>query len=240
MKKRLQNVLAHAGIASRRRAAQLIENGKVKVDGKVVTEKGHRIDPEEHKILIDGRPLPKEEKKYYFLFNKPENVISTVSDTHDRKKVTDYFKKIKARLYPVGRLDKDTTGLLVVTNDGTLTHRLAHPSFEIEKEYRVTITGYLSQKDSKRLERGIDLEGKKTAPCIIRRVKRTVKGDVLKIVLHEGRKRQIRLMLEEVGAKVTALERTRYANLTLGCLKPGEYRELTQKEVEKLFNVGQV
>ncbi|MGB2601181.1 MAG: pseudouridine synthase, partial [Candidatus Omnitrophota bacterium] len=156
MKKRLQNVLAHAGIASRRRAAQLIENGKVKVDGKVVTEKGHRIDPEEHKILIDGRPLPKEEKKYYFLFNKPENVISTVSDTHDRKKVTDYFKKIKARLYPVGRLDKDTTGLLVVTNDGTLTHRLAHPSFEIEKEYRVTITGYLSQKDSKRLERGID------------------------------------------------------------------------------------
>jgi 23S rRNA pseudouridine2605 synthase len=238
MKKRLQNVLAHAGIASRRRAAQLIESGKVKVDGKVITEKGCRIDPEEHKILVDGRAIPKEEKKYYFLFNKPVNVISTASDTHDRRKVIDYFKEVKARLYPVGRLDKDTTGLLLVTNDGMLTHKLAHPSFEVEKEYRVTINGYLSQKDLDRLEKGIDLEGKKTAPCVIRRVKRTLKGDVLKIILHEGRKRQIRRMFEEVGAKVTALERTRYAGLTLGRLKPGEYRQLTEREIARLSKIG--
>ena len=134
MSKRLQTVLAHAGVASRRHAAELIESGSVKVNGKTVTEKGYRVDPDVHEILVDGRPIRKEEKKVYFLFHKPRDVISTVSDTHGRKKVTDFFKHVKARLYPVGRLDKDTTGLLLITNDGQVTHKLAHPSFEIDKE----------------------------------------------------------------------------------------------------------
>ncbi|RKY43161.1 MAG: pseudouridine synthase [Candidatus Makaraimicrobium thalassicum] len=232
--KRLQSILAHAGVASRRHAAEFIANGRVKVDGRSVTEKGLRIDPAKHEILVDGRALPKEEKKYYFLFNKPGNVISTVRDTHGRKKVTDYFKEINARLYPVGRLDKDTTGALIMTNDGKLAHRLAHPGFEIEKEYRVTVSRCVSRDDIRKIGKGIEVEGKITAPCEIKLVKKDLKAAVYRVKLHEGRKRQVRRMFEAAGAVVTGLKRSRYAGLTLRGLKQGEFRPLTEKEVARL------
>ncbi len=228
-------MLAHAGVASRRRAAELIESGMVTVDGRPVIEKGFRLDPDRHEILVNGRPLPKEEKKYYFLFNKPKNVISTVTDTHGRKKVVDYFKGISARLYPVGRLDKDTTGILIITNDGKFAHALAHPGFEIEKEYTVTVEPPVPAKETRKLERGVEIEGKVTAPCEIKPGKKTPKGAIYRVKLHEGRKRQIRLMFEAAGAKVVALKRTRYAGLTLRGLKEGEYRELSEKELERIW-----
>ena len=234
MCRRLQTVLAHAGIASRRKAAELIERGKVKVDGRTVFEKGMRVDPRENVVFVDGRRIQEEEKKYYFLFNKPSGVISSAKDTHDREKVTDFFKHIKARLYPVGRLDKDTTGLILITNDGELTHKLSHPSFEVEKEYRVVVKPFVKDSDIKKLQRGIEVEGKLTAPCTIKLLKRDQSLGVYKVQLHEGRKRQIRVMFETVGSKVTSLERNRYAGFTLRRLKPGEYRELTEKEINRL------
>ena len=238
MKKRLQTILAHAGVASRRSAVLLIEAGKVEVDGVCVTEKGFRADPGKSKILVDGRPLSGEEKKYHFLFHKPGNVISTVSDTHGRRKVTDFFKGINARLYPVGRLDKDTTGILIITNDGTLTHVLAHPSFEIEKEYRIKVEPCVARDGIQRIERGIKLDGRTTSPCEVKLERKTRAEAVCRIKLHEGRKRQIRRMFEAVGVRVTGLKRTRYAGLTLKGLKEGEFRELTQKEVNRLRNLG--
>ena len=136
--------------------------------------------------------LPKEEKKYYFLLNKPRGVISTSRDTHSRKKVTDYFKKINARLYPVGRLDKDTTGILVLTNDGDLAHRMAHPRFEIEKEYLVTVNKFMPLAKVKKLENGIELDGKATAPCRIKLRRRGKTAVTYRVTLHEGKKRQVR------------------------------------------------
>lgn len=234
MEKRLQTILAHAGVASRRRAAELIEKGKVKVNGRVVTERGFRVDPAKCKILIEEKPIPLEEEKRYFLLNKPQGFISTTKDTHERRKITDLFKGVNARLYPVGRLDKDTTGLLVVTNDGDLAHRLAHPSFEIEKEYEALVTPPVGEDEIQRLEKGIELDGKLTSSCKIEQVKLMPKRALCRVKLHEGRKRQIKRMFEAVGAKVISLKRTKYAGLTLGRLKEGEFRALTPSEVKRL------
>ncbi|NQT32898.1 MAG: rRNA pseudouridine synthase [Candidatus Omnitrophica bacterium] len=234
MKKRLQTILAHAGIASRRRAVEIIESGRVKVDGEVIREKGFKADPEKNNVSVDGAPLQAEEKKYYFLLNKPKNVISTAKDTHERRKITDFFNKTDARLYPVGRLDRDTTGAIIITNDGELAHKLAHPSFEIEKEYTATVEGAIREGDVKRIAKGIAVEGRKTSPCEIKLVQRDKSTSVYKLKLHEGRKRQIRRMFEEAGGKVVKLKRVKYAGLTLKGLREGEYRKLTDREIERL------
>lgn len=234
MKGRLQSILAHAGIASRRASAKLIEEGSVSVNGEVIREKGFRVDTHNSKILINGLNLPKQEKKYYFLFNKPPDVISTVSDTHGRKKITDFFKNIPARLYPVGRLDRLTRGIIIVTNDGELAQKLSHPKFEIEKEYIARVEPCVSGKDVKNLENGILLDGKNTSPCKINLIEKTRDTAVYRIKLHEGRKRQIRRMFETKGVKVIELERVEYAGLTLGTLKPGEFRPLTIREIKRL------
>ncbi|MDD4956150.1 MAG: pseudouridine synthase [Candidatus Omnitrophica bacterium] len=233
MEQRLQTFLAHAGVASRRAAISVIENGQVTVDGVVVREKGHKVDPSKQKVCVKGVPVG-HEKKYYFMLNKPVDVISTAIDTHGRKKVTDFFREIKARLYPVGRLDKDTTGLMVVTNDGPLANRLSHPSFGIEKEYLVTVGRKLGDNDIKRISSGIEVEGRKTAPCVIKTERTSGEGTVYRVYLHEGRKRQIREMFRQAGVRVQALDRVKYAGLSLGRLRRGEYRELTRAEIEML------
>ncbi len=207
------------------------------MDGRPVLEKGLKLDPAKHKILVDSRPLPKKGKKYYFLLNKPIGVISTAKDTHNRRKVTDFLKHVKARLYPVGRLDKDTTGVIIITNDGKLTHRLTHPRFEVEKEYTVKIEGGISQRGISELERGVDIDGKATSPCKIRFMRKDGKDTILRIKIHEGRKRQVRRMFEAKGKRVIELDRVKYAGLTLGRLKRGEYRELLKTEVEKLITM---
>ena len=233
-KKRLQNVLSHSGVASRRGAAVLIEEGKVKVDGEVITEKGFKVDPNVQDIVVEGKAIVDQEEKCYFLFNKPKDVVSTAKDTHDRKKVVDFFLKEKKRVYPIGRLDKDTTGLLLVTNDGVLTHKLSHPSFEVEKEYKVTSRVFLKESDIRKLERGIVLDGKKTARCNVKFLRKKEKGAEYLVKLHEGRKRHIRRMFQEVGSRVADLKRIKYAGLDLAGVEPGEYRKLTDKEVNRL------
>lgn len=230
MEKRLQTILAHAGAASRRKAEALIEQGKVEVDGRVVRQKGLKLDPERHRILVDGIPLEEEEKKVYFLLNKPQGFISTVNDTHGRRKITDIFTGIKARLYPVGRLDKDTTGVILVTNDGDLAHRLSHPSFEVSKEYVVKTDRPLPEISLRRISSGMELDGKMTSPCEIERLRNCV----YKIKLHEGRNRQIKKMFLAEGVRVMELDRGIYAGLSAGKLKRGEYRELTSAEIKTL------
>lgn len=234
MEKRLETILAHAGVASRRKAAILIESGRVTVDGEVVREKGARFEPSEHQISVNDTPIVQEEKKYYFVFNKPADVITTVEDTHGRKKVSDFFKNVKARLYPVGRLDKNTTGLLLVTNDGRLAHGLSHPSSEVKKVYHVTMRPDPDKEDIVKLSTGIIIEGKRTAPCKIEFLGKTRDVALYSITLHEGRKRQIRNMIEAVGSKVLTLKRVRYGNITLGNLKEGESRALTPEEIKKI------
>jgi len=234
MEKRLQTILAHAGAASRRGAVDLIESGRIKVDGHIIKDKGARLDPGEHKILLDGKPLSQKKKKYYFLLNKPEGYICTTVDTHDRRKITDIFDGIPDRLYPIGRLDKNTTGAIIVTNDGELTHRLSHPSFEVDKEYTVTLMGNVPRRQIDKIQKGVTIDGKSTSPCAIKTVKENESNTVVRIVIHEGRKRQVRRMFQSIGCLVKSLTRNRYAGLTVRDLSLGEFRELTQKEIEKL------
>jgi len=238
MEKRLQNILAHAGVASRRKSAELIEQGRVKVDGKVVREKGLHLDPDAHEILVDGARVSGEERKIYFLLNKPKGMISTVTDTHGREKIPDLFEGVNERLYPVGRLDKDTTGLLIITNDGEMANKLSHPRYEVEKEYIAAVEGDIHPKDIKILTKGIEIEGKRTAPCVIELLKKKDGRATYRVKIHEGRKRQIRLMFEAAGARVAELKRTKYAGLRIGTLQEGEYRPLTDKEIGRLKRIG--
>ena len=233
MKKRLQVILAHAGIASRRKAVEIITQGRVRVNGIVVREKGFQSDLEKDRIEIDGRPIGFE-KKAYIILNKPKGVITTASDEKGRKTVLDLVPRIKLRIYPVGRLDKDTEGVLLLTNDGDLAHRLTHPRFGAKKIYNVEVKGEIRPSDIKRLEKGIYLDGKKTAPCKIYLLKQTEKKVFLKIELHEGKKRQIRRIIEKVDCSVVRLQRIDYAGLTLKNLPLGTYRYLSDSEVNTL------
>lgn len=232
----MQTILAQAGVASRREAVKIIESGRVKVDGNVILEKGFRADPSKHSIAVDNKPINKEVKRYYLL-NKPAGWLSTAKDTHGRRKITDIFNDVAERVYPVGRLDKDTTGAIIVTNDGSLAHKLSHPSFEVDKVYIARINGKLSAKEIASLEKGIEIEGKATSPCRVSLVKEHFSGACYEVLIHEGRKRQVRNMFAAFGKKVTELKRVKYAFLTLKGLQEGEYRPLTGKEVERLYKL---
>jgi len=253
---RLQVVLARFGIASRRGVVSLIEAGKVTVNGKVVLEKGHRVAAAADKITVDGKDLIIEAplEKRYFIFNKPKGVMTTLQDPHAERTVADYFRDVAVRLFPVGRLDRDTTGLLLMTNDGDLAFRLTHPRFGVKKRYRARIEGIITPEKIKRLEKGIDLEDGRTAPCVIeiennpiaphvpaapptrqpRVKKRELPQTTLYVTLHEGKKRQIRRIFEKVGHYVLELERLSYGPLSLGDLRFGEKRELKPFEVKQL------
>lgn len=231
---RLQKVIAHAGIASRRKAEELILEGKVRVNGKTVKELGVKVSPSD-RIEVEGIPLEKEEP-VYFLFYKPRGVISSVKDEKGRKAVIDFFPEITQRIYPVGRLDYDTSGLLLLTNDGEFANLLMHPRHEIEKEYIAKVKGIPSREKLKSLERGIILEDGKTAPARAKMLsldKR--KGTaIIQLVIREGRNRQVRRMFEAIGHPVIKLRREKYAFLNLNGLKAGEARELTAHEVKQL------
>lgn len=231
---RLQKIIAHAGIASRREAEQLIADGRVKVNGEIVIELGTQASGTDI-IEVDDIPIYKEEPVYY-LFYKPRRVITAVTDDKERRVVTDFFPKVRERIYPVGRLDYDTSGLLIMTNDGELANILMHPSHKVEKVYVAKVEKIPSPQAIKKLERGIVIEGKKTAPAKLKMLKN--KGDkantIIEITIHEGRNRQIRKMFEAVGHPVMKLKRERYAFLDLQGLKSGEHRILRKDEVEQL------
>ncbi|MEK6197684.1 MAG: rRNA pseudouridine synthase [Desulfobacterales bacterium] len=236
MLERLQKVLAKAGVASRRRAEELIRQGKVRVDGKVVTEMGTKVDPETQNIECDGVALVSQEEKVYILLNKPTGYLSTVDDPQGRPIVTDLLKNIAERVYPVGRLDLNTEGALLLTNDGELSQKILHPSHEVNKTYVAKVKGVPGKKKLDALSKGIELEGRKTWPARIKVLKTEAQSTVIQIIIHEGRKRQVRKMFEAIGHPVLALKRTAYGQLQLGGLGPGKYRFLTPWDIKFIFD----
>jgi 23S rRNA pseudouridine2605 synthase len=231
---RLQKVIAHAGIASRRKAEQLILDGKVTVNGKVVKELGVKVSPQD-RVEVEGIPIEKEQPVYYLLY-KPRGVISSVKDEKGRKVVTDFLPETNQRVYPVGRLDYDTSGLLILTNDGDFANLLMHPKSEIEKVYIAKTKGIPPREKLKMLQKGIELEDGKTAPAKVkmRSLDRKKQTAIIEIAIHEGRNRQVRRMFEAIGYPVLKLKRERYGMLTLKGLSAGDVRELTPHEVKQL------
>jgi 23S rRNA pseudouridine2605 synthase len=235
MMERLQKVLAHAGVASRRHCEEMILDGRVQVNGNVIRELGVKVDPKKDHILVDGKPIRKEEYVYLLLY-KPTGVITSVRDPQGRPVVTDLLKGVKQRVYPVGRLDYNTSGLLLLTNDGELANRLTHPSYEIDKVYRAWVKGVPPAEKVKQLATGIMLEDGMTAPGQAKLLTVSPAKDraLLELTIHEGRNRQVRRMCEAIGHPVLSLERIRLGFLTLEGLEPGGYRPLTTAEVERL------
>lgn len=230
---RLQKALARAGVASRRKAEGLIRAGRVRVNGQVVTELGTRVDPERDVITVNGQPISQPVSHTYILLHKPRGVLSTTSDPHGRPTVLDLVR-MEARVYPVGRLDRDSEGLILLTDDGELTHRLTHPRYEHEREYRVLVEGRVSERALQRLQEGVELEDGLTWPAQVERLEEEGDGTWLRMVIHEGRKRQVRRMCRAVGHPVRQLIRVRMGPLTLGELRAGEWRYLTTGEVKAL------
>jgi 23S rRNA pseudouridine2605 synthase len=225
----LSRFLAHSGIASRRSAELLVDSGRVTVDRTVVRDPAFSVDEGSH-VEVDGVRVAPEPREVHML-NKPAGVVSTARDTHGRRTVVDLVPS-ERRLYPVGRLDADTTGLILLTNDGDLANRLIHPRYEVPKAYRARIAPPdLTDGALEQLREGVDLDDGRTAPADVRRAGR----GTLEITLHEGRKRQVRRMLEVVGHRVVGLERIAFGPLTLGSLTPGEHRLLSSEEVERLW-----
>ncbi len=234
---RLQKVIAESGYASRRKAEELIKAGKVYVNGNKVTEMGFKVSGNDL-IDINGKPLKKEDKEYYLL-NKPRGVVTTTSDDKNRKTVTELIETPK-RIYPIGRLDYDTTGVLLLTNDGELTNILNHPSSEVSKIYVAKIDGIVEPFKVKKLEQGVIIDGVKTSKAKIRIKKLDKKNNAsyIEITIHEGKNHQVKKMFEAIGYKVTKLKREKYAFLDVKSLKSGEYRRLTTKEVKSLYALG--
>lgn len=232
---RLQKVIAYAGVASRRKAEQLIVEGKVKVNGVVVKELGTKVANSDT-IEVEGVKLEKEDKVYFLLY-KPRAYISAVTDDKGRKTVTDIFKKhVHQRIFPVGRLDYDTTGLLLLTNDGDFSNLMTHPKFKIDKTYIARVKGIPTKQGLMKLQTGIKLEDGKTAPAKVSMTSfdESAGKAICEITIHEGRNRQVRRMFEAIGTPVVKLKRERFAFLDLTGLSPGEYRLLTKHEVKLL------
>lgn len=230
---RLQVFLSRNGVCSRRKAFDLVMAGRVSVNGRPVAEPSTPVDPRKDKICVDQREV--QTKAYrYILFNKPGGCVTTREDRFAEKTVFDLLPTEFRHLVPVGRLDKDTEGLLLLTNDGDLTHQLTHPRFDIDKMYRVKMTGTLDTKDREALEKGVVIEGRRTAPARIQNVRRAGNETEFTITIHEGRKRQIRLMVAHIGKKVIFLQRIAQGPLRLGDLKVGRWRELNNEEIISL------
>lgn len=234
---RLQKIIANSGFTSRRKAEELIKNGKVKVNGKIVKELGTKVSYDDN-IIVDGILLKKEENKEYYLLNKPRCVISSVSDDKDRKTVVDLIET-DTRIYPIGRLDYDTTGLILLTNDGELTNILSHPRNNIEKTYIAKIEGILSKENIDSLKKGVTIEGKKCKPVRFKIRKKDIEKNtsMVEITIVEGRNHIVKKLFHELKHEVIKLKRESYAFLTLDNLKSGEYRELSIKEVKKLYSL---
>jgi pseudouridine synthase len=232
---RLQRVLASAGLGSRRACEELIEEGRVEVDGKVVLVQGMRVDPARAVIKVDGLRIASAPDHVYIVLNKPKGVVSTMSDPEGRPSLQDYVGDRNARLFHVGRLDTDTEGLILLTNDGDLAHRLAHPSYGVEKTYLAEVTGPIARDVGKRLKQGVELEDGLVQVDSFRLVSQSGNRVMVEVALHEGRKHVVRRMLAEVGHPVLRLVRTDVGPISLGHLKPGKQRTLSQQEIGALY-----
>lgn len=232
---RLQKVIAHAGIASRRKAEELILQGKVTVNGEVVKQLGTKVGPNDV-VEVNGIKVEKE-APVYFLFYKPKGVVTTVKDDKNRKTVLDFFPEVTERIYPVGRLDYDTSGILLMTNDGEFANLLTHPKYEIEKTYIAKVKGIPTREHLKQLQKGIRLDDGLTAPAKAKFLSANKRKNtaIIELTIHEGRNRQVRRMFEKIGYPVMKLKRERYAFLDLTGLNAGEWRSLTPHEVKQLI-----
>ncbi len=236
---RLQKYLADSGVASRRASETMIKDGRVKVNGLTVTEMGVQVDQTTDRVSVDGHIVKSEAKCAYYLFYKPRGVVSTLSDENGRKCIADFFRQYQKRLYPVGRLDMDSEGLLIVTDDGEYANRVMHPRYGVEKQYRVTVDKPFLTAHAEMIMSGIDI-GEKT-PAIAKEVNfqnRTDGRSVLEITLSQGRNREVRRMLEVLGYEIVLLKRTRIGELTLGELKPGEILRINYDQAQRAFVAG--
>ncbi len=236
LEERLQKFLSRAGIASRREAEKLIAAGHVRVNGIVITELGTKIDPAKDKVFYKGKQVQISAKKVYYILNKPRGYISSVKDDRGRKTVVDILSDVPERIFPIGRLDYQTEGLLLLTNDGEFMNKLLHPKYEIEKTYVAKIEGLITKEDMFKLADGIQLDDGKTAPAdvYLDSYDKAAKRSIVEITIHEGRNRQVRRMFQALGYEVRALKRIVFAGLTLQGLKRGEYRQLTEAELRRL------
>jgi pseudouridine synthase len=233
MIERVQKILSEYGIASRRKAEELIKEGRVTVNGQIA-QLGQKADPEKDYIKVDGKLLIKPEPKVYYAFHKPPKVITSLIDPQGRPTIKDFLKGIKFRVYPVGRLDYDSEGLLLLTNDGNIAYKIMHPSSQIEKTYLVKVEGIIENEKISKLRKGVKIDGKLAVPVRVSIVKKLKANSWIRITLHEGRKREIRKMLEKIGHPVIRLIRVSINGVKLGELKPGHYRPLTKEEIEIL------
>jgi 23S rRNA pseudouridine2605 synthase len=235
---RLQKLLSMAGVASRRAAEQLILEGRVVVNGEVVMTLGTRADPVQDDIRVDGRRIRFDVRQRYIVLNKPKGYVTTRKDPEGRKTVMELLQGVREYVYPVGRLDYETDGLLLMTSDGELAAKLTHPRHEVERVYEAIVVGAPAEEELEKLRRGVFLDGRRTAPAGVRRGGTTGKGrkqlTKLTITLHEGRNRQVRRMCASIGHTVRRLTRVTMGPIGLGDLRPGQWRDLTPKEVEKL------
>lgn len=231
---RLQKYMAHCGVASRRKCEEMIKQGRVTVNGQVVTQLGTKVDPQKDEVRVDGKAIYLEQNQVYILLYKPRGYVTTVRDTHQRPTVMSLLGRLPVRVYPVGRLDFDTEGLLLLTNDGELANKLMHPRYGVEKEYYVEVEGRPSKVQIQKFIHGIDIGDAIAHAHKVRFLWRKGNRSAFKLILKEGRNRQVRRMFEAIGCPVKFLRRERFGNLVLGNLKPGEWRYLDEAEVQQL------
>jgi 23S rRNA pseudouridine2605 synthase len=237
MEVRLQKLIAGSGLASRRKAEQWIASGRVTVNGKVVTELGSKVDPERDHVKVDGKHLTAAQPYVYLMLNKPKNVMSTLDDPGGRPTVKDYLRGVSVRVFPVGRLDFDSEGLMLLTNNGDLAQALLHPRYHVPKTYLIKVKGVLTDEEIAELERGVKLEDGMTSPAQVKKVRKVEANSWIEITIHEGRKHQVKRMLEAVGHPVIKLLRIKMGPLVLGNLESGEFRFLTDREANALRQV---
>lgn len=236
---RLQKILSRAGVASRRAAEVLIAEGHVTVNGKVVKELGTKVDASSADIRVDGRKIKRDVEKIYVMLNKPRRVLSAVSDDRGRQTVVDLIDDVSEKIFPIGRLDYNTEGLLLLTNDGELANALMHPSFEVNKKYVAVIKGRVDEERLDRLRIGIKLDDGMTAPALVNVIALDDDSSTVEITIHEGRNRQVRRMFSAIGYNIKRLRRVSFAGLTLDNLKVGEHRRLNRRELDKLQRLTQ-
>ncbi len=234
---RLQKFLANGGVASRRKAEQMIQEGRVKVNGKIVTELGVKVDGERDVVEVDGKAIHCQKSFVYYLLNKPSGYVTTVADQFSRPTVTQLLTGVKERVYPVGRLDYETEGLIILTNDGDLAFKLTHPKHKVDKVYQVLIEGEVNQEALDKLAKGVLLEDGITAPAKGKFLKKWPHQTLIELRIHEGRNRQVRRMVAALGLKVKYLRRIKVGSLELGSLPLGKYRSLTETEIEELKKI---